>query len=51
MTLRYEEGGFLAIGGGSKICGISGSWCSKEVEGPFEVEMWKHIRRGWRIFF
>jgi len=28
----------------------SGGWCSKEVAGPFGVGVWKHIRRGCRVF-
>jgi hypothetical protein len=30
---------------------MSGGWCSKEVEGPFGVGVWKHIRRVWGGFF
>jgi hypothetical protein len=29
---------------------LNGGWCSKEVEGPFGVGVWKHIRRGWGVF-
>jgi hypothetical protein len=30
---------------------MSGCWCSKDVEGPFGVGVWKHIRRVLRVFF
>ena len=29
---------------------LRGAWCSKEVAGPFEVEVWKNIRMGWGVF-
>jgi hypothetical protein len=24
---------------------LNGGWCTKEVDGPFGVGVWKHIRR------
>jgi hypothetical protein len=29
---------------------MRGGWCSKEVRGPYGVEVWKCIGRGWDIF-
>ena len=29
---------------------MNGVWCTKVVEGPYGVGMWKHIRRGWEVF-
>jgi hypothetical protein len=29
---------------------MNGGWCTKVVEGPYGVGMWKHIRRGWGVF-
>jgi hypothetical protein len=29
---------------------LNGGWCFKEVEGPFGVGVWKHIRQGWGVF-
>jgi hypothetical protein len=29
---------------------LNGRWCTKEVEGPSGVGVWKQIRRGWGIF-
>jgi hypothetical protein len=28
---------------------MRGGWCSKEVGGPYEVGVWRCIRRGWDI--
>jgi hypothetical protein len=30
----------------AKYDSVSGGWCSKEVERPFRVGVWKHIKRG-----
>ncbi len=35
----------------AKFGSMSGGWCSKEVVGPFGFGVWKHIRRGWGVFF
>jgi hypothetical protein len=29
---------------------MEGDWCTKQVETPFGVGVWKHIRRGWELF-
>jgi hypothetical protein len=29
---------------------MEGDWCTKQVERPFGVGIWKHIRRGWEYF-
>jgi hypothetical protein len=29
---------------------MEGDWCTKQVERPFGVGDWKHIRRGWELF-
>jgi hypothetical protein len=29
---------------------MNGGWCTKVVEGPYGVGVWKHIRRGWEVF-
>jgi hypothetical protein len=50
MVVCYEEGGFMAFVVEAKYDSLSGGWCSKEVEGPFGVGVWKHIRRGWGVF-
>jgi hypothetical protein len=34
----------------AKYGSLPGGWCSKEVEGPFNVGVWKHIRRWWGVF-
>jgi hypothetical protein len=34
----------------TKYDSLRGAWCSKEVAGPFEVEVWKNIRIGWGVF-
>jgi hypothetical protein len=33
-----------------KYGSMEGDWCTKQVERPFGVGVWKHIRRGWKIF-
>jgi len=33
-----------------KYGSMRGGWCSKEVGGPFEVGVWKCIKRGWDAF-
>jgi hypothetical protein len=35
----------------AKYDSISEHWCSKEVVRSFGVGVWKHIRRGWGVFF
>ncbi len=42
MAVCYGEGGFMAFGGEAKYDSMSGDSCSKEVEGPFGVGVWKH---------
>jgi hypothetical protein len=29
---------------------MEGEGCTKQVERPFGVGVWKHIRRGWKFF-
>ncbi|KAG2411395.1 hypothetical protein I3760_Q000600 [Carya illinoinensis] len=33
-----------------KYGGLWGEWCTREVRGAYGVGLWKHIRRGWRVF-
>jgi len=33
-----------------KYDSMRGGWCSKEVEGPYGVGVWKRIRRKWDSF-
>jgi hypothetical protein len=33
-----------------KYGSMEGDWCTKLVERPFGVGVWKHIRRGWELF-
>jgi hypothetical protein len=33
-----------------KYGSMEGDWCTKQVERPFGVGVWKHIRRGWELF-
>jgi hypothetical protein len=35
----------------AKFGSLSGGWCSMEVVEPFGLRVWKHIRRGWGVFF
>jgi hypothetical protein len=29
---------------------MNGGWCTKAMEGPHGVGVWKHIGRGWEVF-
>jgi hypothetical protein len=29
---------------------MNGGWCTKAVEGPYGVGVWKYIWRGWKVF-
>lgn len=41
----FEERGYW-----HKICSIWWCWCSNIVQGPYEVFLWKSIRKGWDTF-
>ena len=34
----------------AKYGSMEGDWCTKQVEMPFGVGVWKHIRRWWQLF-
>jgi hypothetical protein len=51
MLLFYGEGGFVELVVETKYDSMNEGWCTMVVEGPFEVEVWKHIRWGEDIFW
>jgi hypothetical protein len=34
-----------------KYGGLAGGWRTKGVNGAYGASLWKHIRRGWGIFY
>jgi hypothetical protein len=50
MVICYESEAYWRLVVEVKHGCMNGSWCTKVVEGPYGVGLWKHIQKGWGVF-